>query len=292
MAQTLTNLKTYMRRQISGQTGSQAEEIMRIAANNALDQLSSEQRWDWYLVSPAYLRLRAPYSTGTLAVTQDSATVTLTGGTFPSWVSSTAQLSIGGQFRSIASRDSGTQITLGTAWGNDTDSSVETWAVFQDEYQLPTTLRIFGGVTPGPTWPWGGTPRAYEELIRCKNAYLSGQKYPSVYAIRKNFLCLWPYPNANCDITYWYYKKPAELTADGDTADWDTDLNLEVLHRALDYQLCQAYGRIVSGDANQALARYREALGRAKGSERTVPPNETNFGASRFGVRMRYGGIA
>lgn len=290
MSQTLADLKTYMRRQIAGQTGTQAEEIMRIAANNALDQISSEQRWEWYLVSPAYLRLRAPYSTGTLAVTQDSTTVTLTGGTFPTWAVSPAQIKINGTFRTIASRDSGTQLTLSQAWGFATESGITDWAVFQDEYALPTTLRQFGGVTPGTFWPWGGEARPYAELVRAKSGYMSGQRFPSMHSIRKNYLCLWPYPSENVDITYWYYSKPAELTANGNTVDWDTDLNLEVLHRALDYQLALAYGRTVSGDPNQCMTRYREALGRARGSERVAPTTQSPMGR-RGWVTMRYAGI-
>lgn len=75
--------------------------------------------------------LSAPYSTGTVEVVDG--VVTLTGGTFPDWAAS-GLLSAGGNFLRVASRDSGTQITL-VDTGVDVASG-STYTLVRDSYNL------------------------------------------------------------------------------------------------------------------------------------------------------------
>jgi hypothetical protein len=66
--------------------------------------------YSWSFLRPvADVTTTAPYATGTVAVA--SGVVTLTGGTFPSWAAD-GVLKVSDQYYSVASRGSGTQITL------------------------------------------------------------------------------------------------------------------------------------------------------------------------------------
>lgn len=65
---------------------------------------------DWSFLHPiADVVTTAPYSTGTITIA--SGVVTLTGGTFPTWATD-GVLQVSNRYYSVASRDSGTQITL------------------------------------------------------------------------------------------------------------------------------------------------------------------------------------
>lgn len=67
----------------------------------------------WGFLTPtASLVLNGPYTTGTIAIS--GTTVTLSGGTWPTWAAS-ADLIVGGTAYQIASRDSDTQLTIGTS---------------------------------------------------------------------------------------------------------------------------------------------------------------------------------
>ncbi len=65
----------------------------------------------------------ATYSTGTVAVTTGSATVTLSGGTWPSWVDGHASLTIGSLTQAIAVQNSATVVTLVDAYSGPTTAS-------------------------------------------------------------------------------------------------------------------------------------------------------------------------
>lgn len=93
---------------------------------------------EWGFLRPiATLTLSAPYSTGTVAIA--SGVVTLTGGAWPSWAAqgelTLSSGSSSGTCYSVASRDSGTQLTL-----DDTTlavSSGATYSLRRPAYTLP-----------------------------------------------------------------------------------------------------------------------------------------------------------
>lgn len=78
----------------------------------------------WSFLNPnATLNTITEYSTGTVAVTDDSTTVTLTTGTWPSWVASDATLVIADTSYGVASRTDGADIELDEAWSAGTDAA-------------------------------------------------------------------------------------------------------------------------------------------------------------------------
>ena len=89
---------------------------------------------DWSFFRPVKeITTSAPYATGTVAVA--SGVVTLSGGTFPSWAEQ-GILKVSNSYYNVASRDSGTQVTL-----DDTTVTVTagtSYELAQHEYDLPT----------------------------------------------------------------------------------------------------------------------------------------------------------
>lgn len=277
---TLGELMSYGRRMVRDAVGTKADTDLKSAINDALSVIARERKWPWYERQGTFT-LNAKYITGTLTVTQASATVTLAGGTFPTWVSSDAQLEINGQWHRISTRDSGAQVTLVTAWG-EASASVTAWAVFQDEYALPADCLRFGRVFPGEGWVYGGEPSSYESVLQAKNGALWGQRYPLVWAIHKNRIVLWPYPDTATNLQYMYWLKPATLTNTLDEADWDP-MHVELLHRSIDYQLALRFGAIVSGDPNACLTRYQQALAKAMPMDKSPARPSNPFSGGRTG---------
>jgi hypothetical protein len=98
--------------------------------------------WSW-LRPTTTLSIAAPYSTGTIAIVDGI--VTLTTGTFPTWISAGDYLSVGSVDYEIASRDNGAQLTL-------TDLTVDvtagaTYSVATYIYDLPDDFgRLIGSL--------------------------------------------------------------------------------------------------------------------------------------------------
>jgi len=104
-----------------------------------LARFYNERDWS-FLKLPIEIPLYAPYSTGTVTVV--AGVVTLSGGTFPTWAADGDFVC--GLAYSVASRDSGTQLTL-----NDTSvakSAGTTYSLVQAGYTLPDDFgHIIGG---------------------------------------------------------------------------------------------------------------------------------------------------
>src|SRR3990167_11290873 len=107
-----------------------------------LDRASGRVHEWSFLTTTASITMVDAYSTGTLTVA--SGVATLVGGTFPSWAAS-GMLRVDGVDYSVNTRDSGTQVTLDDL--TLTDSSVSTWEVHQDDYDLPDA---FGHIAETP----------------------------------------------------------------------------------------------------------------------------------------------
>lgn len=100
-----------------------------------------EGAYSWSFLKPtlAQLTLRAPYSTGTVGVT--STTVTLSGGTWPTWAAA-GELFVNDEWLTVASRGSGTSLTLDAA-PSATISAGTSYQLICREYALPDD---FGGM--------------------------------------------------------------------------------------------------------------------------------------------------
>lgn len=103
--------------------------------------------WDMFRADFTPLILRADYQTGTLAVTNASTSVTLTGGTFPTTMNTQWKLRLlsgsdTDDIYEISSRDSGTTATLNRAFSGTTASGLS-FIVYQDMVSLPSNFDRF-----------------------------------------------------------------------------------------------------------------------------------------------------
>ena len=273
---TLAELKTFARRQVRDATGAKADAMILAAINAGLRMIGRERQWAWFQTH-GVLTLQAPYSTGTITLTNGSANVELAGGTWPTWAAS-GKILYNGKWMRIASKTDNDTLVLTAAWADATVSGAA-YVLYRDEYTLAADCGRFGRLFPGTGWVWGGEASSFEDVLSAYNAYSGGQKYPSMWAIYKDQIIVWPYAESSTTVNYMYYRLPAALALDTDVADWDT-MQDELLERAIDYQLALTFGNAVSGDVGTCRALYADALTRAIRNEKQPASRGSWFGAS------------
>ncbi len=265
-----SDLTSYTRVQIRNQSGSQSDTTIQQIVNDAVGWVATAKFWNFYKTYGDFT-LREPYSTGTIAMTPASTTCTLTTGTWPAWAA-LGKLKVGNKVYRIASRTSGSVVVLATAWAEDAETAA-TYLIFQDEYPLASDCLKFGELFPGSSWGWGGEPTAFESVLRAQSSLIQGQAYPSMWATHGSGgtakILMWPYPSGSEDVlcAYWYYRKPALLVSAGDTVDCDP-LWLELLHRAIDYQIAPRYEAGVAGRSDPVYKQLMECFARFSANDK------------------------
>ncbi len=212
-------------------------------------------------------------------------------GTWPTWAAS-GKVIISGKMYRAATRTSGSDLELTTAWKGTAVAAV-TYRLVRDEYTLPTDCLKFGRFYPGASWGWGGDPCAMEKLLEAQHCYTYGEAYPSMWCTHgsgnSDKLMLFPYPTTSAQLPFWYYRKPALLTSGGDTADVDA-LHLELIQRSIDYQIAIRYETCVAGDPEKCMRRLLEAMSRFASNDK-APVNPSGPGGGGGGTgRMRLTG--
>ncbi len=254
---TLLTLKTYGRFQIRGNIGTAADTMLTYAANNAVQEISRAYKWSWYMTD-GMLTFRETYATGTLAFTQDDATVTLTGGVWPTWIADGGKILYQGIYYIVASRTSDTVIELAHEWSQGSVSGVG-YVAYLNTYELPDDCMIFGKVFPGMGWGWRPDPVSYSSLVE----YMANNNFqapnPGLWAIQDNRITLWPAPSTTRNWPIFYYRRPAQLINNTDIVDWEP-LQLTVLQRAMDYQLSLLFSNVMAGSPKDCEASYKTAL--------------------------------
>lgn len=263
-----STLKTYARLQARGNVGTAANTMIASAINDGLGMVARAFKWSW-LQSDGDLIFNEPYSTGTLTLTNNDATVTLSGGTFPTWAANGGKLLINGIYYRIATRTSGTEVEMTTEWAEATTTS--SYVMYRDEYSLPTDCMIFGKVFPGTGWGWKPDPVSFSSLREYQARNNFNSPLPGLFAIQNGKIIVWPAPSTTRNWPCIYYRLPATLVNDTDEADWDP-LQIEVLQRAIDYQLAVRFGPIMHGDADTCLKHYEKALNLAVNNDRENAP--------------------
>jgi hypothetical protein len=257
----------HLRRMSGNKTGSQADARITQAGNDALDMLSKERDWSYWL-RRGFLSINGPYQTGTVAITKGTAIVTLTAGTWPTWAAS-GKLYISSSTPAIdvLTRDSATQLTLKGNW-NNTTVTAGSYVIFQDAYTLPTNLWRFGYVLPGQNWGWGGAPSPIEQIWRLQNVFTTSNSFPANFGIAEGKLVVYPYPSQDATFAYTYRARPTPLTSSSDILDIDAAFK-EVLWKAGNYQIAVQFGEAVCGDAATCLNMYKDALNNLASNEKT-----------------------
>jgi hypothetical protein len=142
---------------------------IRTAIHRAYDELTTIRDWAYYHVHGRVIT-DAPYSTGT--VTSSGSTVTLAGGTWPTWAAAGGFLKIGEQICRVASRTSGSVVVLDVALGlKDDITAPSSYTLYRTLYPLPSDFRNMDEPSDEYNW-WSGlyvTPDQAMKLERVSN---------------------------------------------------------------------------------------------------------------------------
>lgn len=265
MAITNSEMQDYARRAMRDRVGGKANSIINEAINSALVMIAKDMGGPYYLET-ASLNIYGSYDTGTIAISNGGTTVTLTGGTFPSDLDSTWEIRTGGQYYTIASRDSDTTLTLNNAWHLDA-LTASTYVVYKDNYALAGDMLQMGErIYFGRDWPYGPDPIAYSSLLNYKEGDGSGSTHPNVWAIRKASAYVSPWPTSNQVVNYHYIRCPTKVTFDQSTNLDIDDQHEDLLECAIDYQLSKRGVGILS--LNEAYGIYNDMVTKSQGNER------------------------
>jgi hypothetical protein len=147
---------------------------IRTAIHRAYDELTTIRDWAYYHVHGRIV-LQAPYSEGT--VTSSGSTVTLTGGTWPSWSASGAYLKVGEEITRVAARTSNTVLVLDSSLPFKEDVTDELYTLYRSVYPLPADFRNLDEPSDEYNW-WSGlyvTPDQAMKIARVSTA--TGEPY-------------------------------------------------------------------------------------------------------------------
>jgi hypothetical protein len=147
---------------------------IRTAIHRAYDELTTIRDWAYYHVHGRII-LQAPYGTGT--VTSSGVTVTLTGGTWPTWAATGAYLKVGEEICRVATRTSNTVIALDPTLSLKANVTAQPYTLYRTVYALPSDFRNLDEPSDEYNW-WSGlyvTPDQAMKLERVSNS--SGEPY-------------------------------------------------------------------------------------------------------------------
>lgn len=262
---TFAALKSYARRQYKDRTGPKADVEVVEMVNEALGRIAMDSKLPWF-ETYTKIQLNGTYQTGTIALAKGSTTVTLTGGTWPTWAAS-GDLIAGNQIIPVASMDTSTQLTLKFAWGDTSLAAGSTYVLARYRYPLPTDILKLERVLWGPNYPYGTNPVSRSRVEFLRDAFLSGNgAIVWSFATANNELALWPYVSADRLISMLYYRRPAILVNDADTMDMDP-LLIGLVHRAIDF-MCSVHGECAAGSREQCHQLYVDELASSASSDK------------------------
>lgn len=284
---TLSSLQAYARRMYRDRTGSKADTELTQVVNDALTMITTEHDWPWYQTVGS-VTFRAAYQTGTVALTNGSKTVTLSGGTFPYTtvgITGPAELYINGLYRRIASMLA-SSLTLVDTWDEANYSGI--YQVAQIEYACPTDLMKLEKITSVNTWVWGPNPTSRFNIEEARQFWsIAATNPPRMWAIERDRLVIWPPSNVDKQVNLLYQRRPAELSGPTDLADWDPNL-IELLRRSIDYQV-SCRGDCVAGNKSECFNSYRECIARYVSQDKTSPNKRLGLLTNQYDDMRSYG---
>jgi hypothetical protein len=173
-ATTYANLVQYLIVSSYGGPQDAEQKDIKQAIIRAYDELTTMRDWSYYHVHGRVI-LDAPYSTGT--VSASGTTVTLTGGTWPTWAATGAYLKVGEEICRVSSRTSGTVIVLDSTLKLKANITAKSYTLYRSLYPLPSDFRNMDEPSDEYNW-WSGlyvTPDEAMKIERVSNS--SGRPY-------------------------------------------------------------------------------------------------------------------
>lgn len=239
MATTLGDLKTFC--QAHGWLGRSAESEaqLKIWIDDVIQWLGRLRRWPDYEKS-TYLSLLAPYTTGTVTVTDGSTTVTGTG------TMDVTSAMAGQEFYcdddpstvyQIASVDAGSNntLTLETAYTGDGDTLVD-FSIRYVRYAAPTDWGQAGVLYLPDGRELTASNLSFHEWHQARISHQGTSNWPSDIVYQNvsgtGYFYVHPAPSAASSVRGTYWAAPASLASDSDVTDWPSDL-MSLLHTVL-----------------------------------------------------------
>lgn len=213
MEQTLT-------RYLGNTVNAEAVIDCRLSINDALQELWGEHEWPWYQGQSVF-QINAPYSTGTVTFDLATRRFTLTGGTWPEWVTYSS-IRIGTKDARITKRVSDTIVEIESQSPFLADLlSATTYIIYRNEYPLPTSNN--------------STIRKMSYIFLEENAYASLQYIPPMefrskmpgtfgsvplyFTVQRDrnplgglVIVFWPYPTRQYTARFSYIRAANEVT--------------------------------------------------------------------------------
>lgn len=215
--------------------------------NRIEEEIRDKGDWSFFFKKGS-LDFVAEYSTGTVSVTNGSATVTGSGTTFTSGMVGRTIRIAGSDEYIIGAYVSGTEITLARNFTGDT-ASAQTYAIYQSEYEIPSDVKEVLGV-----WDVTNNHRIFPDTrddIKSKSVntsvpafeHIHGYNYGhghhhfnlhpwKVYSIvdlgTNNIpeMRFYPQPKSVAHIEIWYWRTFTPVTTVDSTIDFPADLDL------------------------------------------------------------------
>lgn len=265
---TAGELFSYARRSFQDKTGTKADTEIKQSVNEAL-LMVARAPCDWQrLNSFGRVNLKALYSTGTITVADGDATVTLAGGTWPSWAAD-GDILFNNQWHRVSSLTDTTHLELEEPVSM-TGASGISFTLVKYRYDLPADLLRIEEIFLGTTWPWGTEPVSSIILEANRHTWLNITTVSGVWqwSCTNDQFCIWPCETADRMVNFRYRRVPAELVNDSDVVDWDKN-QIDLLRRAIDYCL-SLRGTCVAGDTDKCYSQYQMALADAAVNEKSI----------------------
>ncbi len=240
--------------------------------NSIANKVASRKTWK-HFERYALLQASAPYSTGTIAVTNGSAVVTGTGTAFPADVAGQIWKAPDSREYRILSWQSVTQITLVANYIGD-DATGETYQIVYNRVAVPSDFsphRIIGLTLQDEGGATGRiTHTSTQEMLDLEPAQARNTGRPSRYRYYQGAIYLWPPPDQPVGIDCWYrgnWTKLTTATEDLDDHDLDADWPEELQEVLLLGVTARALRYMESSTWQEAWAEFIEALKEESGRD-------------------------
>lgn len=215
MITTFDDMIEHLSRRIGQEPSVASLSDVRTAILDAYREFADAHPWR-YLEQVGRLVTVPPYSTGTIAFTHSTRTVTLTGGTWPTWARY-GTLKIGNVLCQVQSRTSGTALVLDPTLNPGADiASGNAYTLFRDTYDLPADMRNMGRMLSATTRLWLAptSPIAWlDEMVTFSDQgdpwryiIVGSPHTPGRLAVR-----FAPAPSTAITIDYWYQRRPRAI---------------------------------------------------------------------------------
>jgi hypothetical protein len=214
---TYVNIKTAVLEKI-GISDSDVETVVKQALNDVLEEVCQAHNFSWLYGNSSFVTVK-PYETGTVTVTEGSATIA---GSSTVWTSAMVgrKFYCGNATYEIATFISTTSLTLTTVYAGDSGSGLA-YKIYADEYSLASDVEDILSLRQ-ENYPQKLAKKGIEEMDQCwpqRNSF----GYPSIYSIigydTTGYIkiAVYPVPNQARNIYYRFKKRVIEMSDDDDT---------------------------------------------------------------------------